>query len=658
MTRRSIETCDSLNFYKYLCQRIGSEEDVRIRRLAFVIRDIGRNDTFITSGSKGEGLNLNGSDLDLMIIDRCAQVYESEEEVVIKGRGLPFMMYTEDTPPCFTQLYLLTYHKNQTLITVSVSFLNMLDINHRGYAFSSELYKLSYLSNAYRPSKIHGPCISDEFDQPDVAFCLKCDTWICQAKPWVSRPRATWPSPDLISKIISCGVLFVPIGYKGSIHENIQWRISFSVAEKFLVFSFSHTQLLCYALLKILLKEVIEKHEDLKGLLCSYFLKTLMFWILEETDPCAWRPDNLVPCFKACLQRLLYCVRYSILPHYFIPEYNLFLLRFNSYNQQILITILKNLYGQGINSFAFSETLQDYQNQCNEITESLLSKNIGCSQNFMPTYIHILNSGKVGRFSRLLYKCLHHLPTRISKGLFALQISAAFKVVPTTTHQSYSSTNKHRYLIYKNDLSHLLIGLHSDAITGLLMLASFFYVAGNYLATLTVLTYTTGKFTDDTIYLRVLINSCYLPDNIKQHVVKLMNKESLPTILRLLTTRCFEIDHKSAIAPKELQEDVSRDCTIFHPLPYVHFLRFLCCYHLHDIISSRESLKQLELVNRTILESCSFVSYPDSLNTVIMCGIAYQLLGDIHTARRAFQEIAAHDKNNETSAASRLKSLF
>ncbi|CAG2252137.1 unnamed protein product [Mytilus edulis] len=146
MTGRSIETRDSLSFYKYLCQTIGSEEDVRIRRLGFVIRDIGRNDIiFITSGSKGEGLNLNGSDLDLMFIDRYLKVYESEADVVLEGRGLPVMMYTEDTPPCFTLLHLLTYHKNQTLVRVSVSLLNILDTHHMGYALSSELFKISHL---------------------------------------------------------------------------------------------------------------------------------------------------------------------------------------------------------------------------------------------------------------------------------------------------------------------------------------------------------------------------------------------------------------------------------------------------------------------------------------------------------------------------------
>lgn len=91
----------------------------------------------------------------------------------------------------------------------------------------------------------------------------------------MSRPRIShWPSTQLVLKIVSSGVLFMPIGCTGSINEDIEWRISFSVADKLLIYSFNHTQLLCYGLMKLLLKDVIDKRQSLKGLLCSYFLKT------------------------------------------------------------------------------------------------------------------------------------------------------------------------------------------------------------------------------------------------------------------------------------------------------------------------------------------------------------------------------------------------
>ncbi|XP_063418037.1 uncharacterized protein LOC134700588 [Mytilus trossulus] len=478
MSENSIETSNSLNFYNYLCQKIGSEKVVKIRRLAFLIYNIGQSDTFISSGSKAEGLNLNGSDIDVMIVDCLYKVYESVTDVYIEGQGIPFVMNTDDTQPCFTQLYLNTHITQNLTPEVYGSVLNMLQQRYLGYVLSSEQYKLFKLSSfgAEQIAKIHGPCVTDGNDSYDCAFCLKCDSWIFQAQPWIRRPRTAWPAPTLIYKIISYGVLFVPIGYKGSIHENIEWRISFSEAEKILIFSFSHTQLLCYALFKILLKEIIEKHEDLKGLLCSYFLKTL---ISEETDPYVWRPDNLIPCFMACLERLLYCVRYSILPHYFIPDNNLFFLRFNTHSKNKLTTMLVNLYEQGINCFASTDTLQNQQNKSYGINKPFIRRNNVFLQQLLPTFSiirHVYCVDRVDRFWRLMYDFLHHHRTNLSSGLFALQLSAAFMIVPEATRYPNSSGNKYHYVKYRHDLSHLMIGLHSDAVSGLLMLASFFYV--------------------------------------------------------------------------------------------------------------------------------------------------------------------------------------
>ncbi|CAG2234229.1 unnamed protein product [Mytilus edulis] len=74
-----------LDFYKYLCQKIGYEDEVKVRRLTYIIDDLGipsTTATQITSGSKGEGLQLKGSDLDLMFIDPAFKVYESESDFV------------------------------------------------------------------------------------------------------------------------------------------------------------------------------------------------------------------------------------------------------------------------------------------------------------------------------------------------------------------------------------------------------------------------------------------------------------------------------------------------------------------------------------------------------------------------------------------------
>ncbi|CAG2191476.1 unnamed protein product [Mytilus edulis] len=138
----SSEKHESLEFYKYLCQKIGSEEVVKMRRLALCISDMCQNgDDRITSGSKGEGLCMKGSDFDIMGIDSTFKVYESETDVIFEGPTIPLIMNTEETGPCFTQLSLLGHHKAH-----KVGFENIWETNDLGCMLSSEQYKQTGLS--------------------------------------------------------------------------------------------------------------------------------------------------------------------------------------------------------------------------------------------------------------------------------------------------------------------------------------------------------------------------------------------------------------------------------------------------------------------------------------------------------------------------------
>ncbi|VDI82898.1 Hypothetical predicted protein [Mytilus galloprovincialis] len=589
----------SVNYYKYLCQKIGSEEDVKVKRLAYIIQDIGTK-FYITSGSKGEGLDLRGSDLDIMNVASEFKVYESDRnyrEAIFHDNTVPLIMDTDNTPPCFTLLRFLNNIDEQR-----TDLKQIVENDSQGSLLSNELYKMYYMNLA--PSspmttsifhKMHGPCLSDKNDIFDIAYCLKCDQWIFQAQPWIYRPRTTWPPVDIISKITSCGVLFVPIGLKGSCSENLQWRISFSVAEKFLIFSFSHTQLLCYALLKIFLKEIVEKCEDLKGLLCSYFLKTLMFWISEESNPSVWRPNNIIPCFMACLKRLLYCVEYEALLHYFIPDNNLFYLRFNVTNKDKLITILINSYKQGIQCFKYSETLNDYKG---------LTKEVDLMKGNFRIIFETLELNILFKYHSLIYNFLHNSKTVLSRDIFTIYLSRAHQVVPQKSQNQLRSNNKQKYYKYRRDLSHLVIGTQSDALSGWLLLASFFYVHKNYLISSDIIYYALSKCTDDKeLY---PIKDIQLNQNQKS-VLNFMNREKINIAMKLITVRSFKCSSSSSLVPQELQ------------------------------LMNKQSFKSLN----------SIVSTTD---------IAFQMMEDTNKATRPYQCPVNMNDNNSTSATSRLSS--
>ncbi|VDI37113.1 Hypothetical predicted protein [Mytilus galloprovincialis] len=632
----------SLDFYKYLCQKIGNEDEVKVRRLTYIIDDLGIPSTTanqITSGSKGEGLQLNGSDLDLMFIDPLFKVYESESDFVPQScKCIALLMKTEDTHPCFTQLHLVNN------LDLTVDHRKRIKNSFLGRKLSSELYKLSYIED--RPyidgiAKIHGPCISTE--SFDFAWCLKCDKWISQAKQWTIRPRTTWPPLDLISKIISCGVLFVPIGYKGSNNEILQWRMSFSVAEKCLIFAFNHTQLLCYALLKIMIKEIVEKQEDLKSLLCSYFLKTLMFWMLEESDPSIWRPDKIITCFMACLKRLIYCVEYSTLLHYFIPDNNLFYLRFDFDKKDKLISILKNLFEKGTYCFAQSETLFDIFTLHFKVTDSSLRRIVE-SQHKIMGYKYLF----AHRPLTLLYYFLHHSSTKMSKSIFFVMLSSAHQNEPQILQNLPRSNNKHKYYKFKRDLSDLMIGTNSDAVAGWLMSASFFYVHKNYLLSLYIINHALTKCTDEKLYPWQIGL-----DQTQEYLLFLLKQTKLCTISKTITINYPKFHHDSPISAQELQLNGYEQVLYLNPMIFAHFLSFLCYYHLHEQRLCKQSLLQLRQIIMQPLTTNRSDTYNDTLS-IICLGICYQIIGDTHSARQCFLQATQMDERNFTSAVMRL----
>ncbi|CAG2200469.1 unnamed protein product [Mytilus edulis] len=112
MAGMSTEEYESLNFYKYLCSKIGSEEVVKIRRLTTTMIDMGQTDIFknITSGSKGEGLYFKSSDFDLMGIDPFFKKYTDEKFYTV-------LTTTEDTLNHF-QKQELNLMKKEKLYTI------------------------------------------------------------------------------------------------------------------------------------------------------------------------------------------------------------------------------------------------------------------------------------------------------------------------------------------------------------------------------------------------------------------------------------------------------------------------------------------------------------------------------------------------------------
>lgn len=157
------------------------------------------NVAFISSGSKAEGLDLNGSDYDQMVVYNNVDVYENIQDAYPSHR-LSLVMDNTDNKPGFTKLQI---YKS------SVKHLSQ--INEWSYnveqpiLISSKLFRESFLRHVHEKQtqyymKIHGPCLSSENESYDSAKCFRCKEWIKPAKQWIKR-SCTWLNNALTHNI-------------------------------------------------------------------------------------------------------------------------------------------------------------------------------------------------------------------------------------------------------------------------------------------------------------------------------------------------------------------------------------------------------------------------------------------------------------------------
>ena len=295
----------SRGLYATVNDIIGPKEIIEIRRTATQLADdfreiktewFGFQLLLLLSGSKAEGYRFQTSDSDYMFVNKNIRVIPSASFSTLYDRNKTLLiMENEMTKSGFSLLRLISNPSNQCIINSSrVSFLN-------GCYISSTLWRELHneIPILFENRITHGPCTSDTFGplEFDIAYCVKSDIWPKNAGDCIRRlHQCSWPTINTIHSIMCDGILFVAIGAKQSVFENVEWRMSFSLAEKKLIYAMNETQFLCYGLLKIFLKEAIDVNVHTKGLLCSFFMKTAVFWEITSS-PNNWNPSSLLSCF-------------------------------------------------------------------------------------------------------------------------------------------------------------------------------------------------------------------------------------------------------------------------------------------------------------------------------------------------------------------------
>jgi hypothetical protein len=201
--------------YDNLISVVGSEMDIRIRQNVFLIKDNISNGlkathmSTVSSGSLAEGLDLPGSDIDVMIVLNIANILQNVQHMNRSARYTTLLIEDEIEFPGFTTLKLVA--EGDAFITHAY-FVETTN----GMYFSNILFIRKLIEiGANDKQSTHGPCLSDKNEAVDAAYCYHFHSWPRQAEQWIYRHRpGQWPPEILIDNIVNYGCILVPIGPK------------------------------------------------------------------------------------------------------------------------------------------------------------------------------------------------------------------------------------------------------------------------------------------------------------------------------------------------------------------------------------------------------------------------------------------------------------
>ncbi|CAC5391239.1 unnamed protein product [Mytilus coruscus] len=198
-------------------------------------------------------------------------------------------------------------------------------------------------------------------------------------------------------------------------------------------------------------------------------------------------------------------------------------------------------------------------------------------------------------------------------------------------NETFNYGNKSTYMEYKKFISTLLRNLRHDAVSGWLLLSSFFYKRKQYKLALYILQYSLSKCTSEKMQRFRELSHMYC---------ELINLSLFRQMTTVQLLKYLLVDHavfsvNSTLIPTELQVEVRLERIGIPPLVYAHFLRFLCHYHLNKPQQCRDSIRDLKL---TVVEN-SFIAKPiEQASSYRILGIAFQLTGDKESAKQAFTQ--------------------
>ncbi|XP_062578692.1 uncharacterized protein LOC134240632 [Saccostrea cucullata] len=659
-----------------LCYEVGSSQDVNMRREMMDFREMMINqvimktreedmDMEMTSGSYREGFRIKGSDVDLMywpndhmvIWDlNQAQKYDLSRKTLI-------LCDCSDSPPGFALLELLTPTYRKSVKNACMR------INSRLYISSSKYRKIC--SSGLPNSKEHGPCGSGVLggEEFDIAQCFVCDFWPPTASKWIDRCHS-WPPSYIVDDIVRNGCHFVAIGHKLGKHTDKEWRISFSLAEQKLVYSMNHCQFLTYGLLKLFLKEcIINGLSDKDKLLCSYHLKTAVFWIIQQNITPQWCSQNLLHCFWVCFKLILKWVYEGVCPNFFIPENNMFLNNIHGEAQKNLFIRLHELYEKGLVSLFHCPTIRSsvisvLQNprpyvgtvKRRVLFEKSLFNELNLNNIPTPDLLRCMNFLSAAEKLIILPPTLYQVLLLQKITVSAFQSTAFMSYNLLTFFASFkantsSVVNKQVYIANKVSSYMVKLATKYGCISHMLFIAMFYYKALRYKEAILVLEMTKAKLAQPYV---MYVNSFHYTGALPWYMYsKSIGEQSWSTKMRQAVAWDFILENTicyiNELVPEQ-QSGLQRGSSILCIPLFVllHMLEIFCYRHV-DPVRAQTALNDLQ--NPVHHDQGVYIEeYKRDISWQIL-GICQQMTGNHEAALHSYQQSLQQEKfhNLETA---------
>nr|XP_034333416.1 uncharacterized protein LOC117691425 [Crassostrea gigas] len=656
----------SESVYVGMCLKVGTQQQVTYRRdIRDIVEMLVNNEmlddpvTVILSGSQREGFRLSGSDRDYMCwpnnqrviwdFSQC-QFYNTQEHALI-------LCHSSESPPGFTLLWLPLEIANSRVKSACVRMNGMLYI-------SSSKYREMTCSLVIPGSSPHGPCSSGLYNgelEYDAAHCFVSDFWPPSASSWIDRCHS-WPPPHVVNDIIRNGCHFVAIGHKLGNHTDNEWRISFSQAEYKLVCSMNHTQFLTYGLLKLFLKEIInEGLRDEDKLLCSYHMKTTVFWAIQQNVLPRWCPQNLLVGFWVCFKLLLKWVYEGVCPNFFIPENNMFLSNIYGEAQKTLFTRLYRLYENGLALLLHSPSIRSYiiNVLCNPrlticTDEHTLISEVEVDEDI---FSEINENDSISILDlHLCEKYLHTVEQLLGLPLTQYHIVTLQKLTATILqrtacilHSMYTNTgsNKQLYIVDKVACRLVKLSAKFGFVADMLYIAMYYYKKFRYRDALSVIDITKVKLAQPYLMYESHVD--------RERYTEAVGGQSLSTKMRQAVAQNIELDNKMLYIDElkpEQQSSKQNSWTELYipPLVLLYMLEVLCSRHV-DTLRAQRALDDLQVLVHHDQGQLVPVELRDISWEIL--GICQQISGNLQAALYSYQQSLRQYPRHKIQSATR-----